>query len=254
MSSCFPFPACARKTWRRCRICRGWWRAATGRRSCRAFPCVTWPVQANMLTGKLPAEHGVIANGFYWRDKQRSRDVDGLERQRSSSRRFGTCCTSTTRDLTSAVWFPMLSKGCGADYICMPAPIHNPDGSESLWCYTKPVELYGTLRDAFGHFPLMNFWGPMANIKSTAWIADSAVLGDAASTGRTSSTSTCRISTTPRRRPAPTAQPAQQGGGGAGRSARASWSSGCTSMRPTASSETWCGWSPASTSSRRSIT
>jgi hypothetical protein len=76
--------------------------------------------------------------------------------------------------LKSAVWFPMLSKGAGADTICMPAPIHNPDGSESLWCYTKPVELYGTLRDTFGHFPLMNFWGPMANIKSTAWIADSA--------------------------------------------------------------------------------
>ena len=34
-----------------------------------SFPCVTWPVQANMLTGRLPAEHGVIANGFYWRDK-----------------------------------------------------------------------------------------------------------------------------------------------------------------------------------------
>ena len=77
--------------------------------------------------------------------------------------------------LTSAVWFPMLSKGCGADFICMPAPIHNPDGSESLWCYTKPTELYGELRDALGHFPLMNFWGPMANIKSTAWIADSAI-------------------------------------------------------------------------------
>ena len=33
-----------------------------------SFPAVTWPVQANMLTGKLPAEHGVIANGFFWRD------------------------------------------------------------------------------------------------------------------------------------------------------------------------------------------
>ena len=27
-----------------------------------------------------------------------------------------------------------------------------------------------------GHFPLMNFWGPLASIQSTAWIADSAVL------------------------------------------------------------------------------
>jgi predicted AlkP superfamily pyrophosphatase or phosphodiesterase len=33
--------------------------------------------------------------------------------------------------------------------------------------------LYGTLRDSLGHFPLQHFWGPLANIKSTAWIADS---------------------------------------------------------------------------------
>jgi hypothetical protein len=79
--------------------------------------------------------------------------------------------------LTSAVWFPLHSKGAGADFICTPAPIHNPDGSESLWCYTKPTELYGELRDALGHFPLMHFWGPLANIKSTDWIVDSAVLG-----------------------------------------------------------------------------
>ncbi|MGE0755896.1 MAG: alkaline phosphatase family protein, partial [Pirellulaceae bacterium] len=64
----------------------------------------------------------------------------------------------------------------GADYICMPAPVHNPDGSESLWCYTRPAELYGDLRDGLGHFPLQHFWGPLANIKSTAWIAESAIM------------------------------------------------------------------------------
>ena len=36
-----------------------------------SFPAVTWPVQANMLTGMLPRDHGVVANGFYWRDEQR---------------------------------------------------------------------------------------------------------------------------------------------------------------------------------------
>src|SRR3954470_13108919 len=35
-----------------------------------SFPAVTCPVQANMTTGKLPKEHGVIANGFYWREKR----------------------------------------------------------------------------------------------------------------------------------------------------------------------------------------
>lgn len=29
-----------------------------------SFPAVTWPVQANMLTGQLAQQHGVIANGF----------------------------------------------------------------------------------------------------------------------------------------------------------------------------------------------
>ena len=138
-----------------------------------SFPAVTWPVQANMLTGKLPREHGVIANGFYWRQKQEV-EMWTAWNDKITAPQIWDLLHKKDPKLTSAVWFPMLSKGAGADYICMPAPIHNPDGSESLWCYTKPVELYGTLRDTFGHFPLMNFWGPMTNIKSTAWICDSA--------------------------------------------------------------------------------
>jgi hypothetical protein len=138
-----------------------------------SFPAVTWPVQANMLTGKLPADHGVIANGFYWRDTQQV-EMWTAWNDKIQQPQIWDLLHQHDKALTSAVWFPMLSKGSGADYICMPKPVHNPDGSESLWCYTKPVELYGTLRDAFGHFPLMNFWGPMANIKSSAWITDSA--------------------------------------------------------------------------------
>ena len=34
------------------------------------FPCVTCPVQAAMTTGRRPAEHGIVANGLYWREKQ----------------------------------------------------------------------------------------------------------------------------------------------------------------------------------------
>jgi hypothetical protein len=75
----------------------------------------------------------------------------------------------------SAVWFPLHSKHCRADYVCTPAPIHNPDGSESLWCYTRPEELYGMLRDELGHFPLKNFLGPKAGIAASRWIVDSAV-------------------------------------------------------------------------------
>jgi predicted AlkP superfamily pyrophosphatase or phosphodiesterase len=139
-----------------------------------SFPCVTCPVQANLTTGTLPREHGVVANGLYWRDRHAvemwTAPNDCVQKPQIwdlLARRKPGC--------TSAVWFPMHSKECGADYVCTPAPIHNPDGSESLWCYTKPTELYGTLRDELGHFPLHHFWGPMASIQSSAWIVDSAI-------------------------------------------------------------------------------
>jgi hypothetical protein len=139
------------------------------------FPCVTCPVQAAMTTGARPAEHGIVANGLYWREKHRiemwTAPNDCIERPQ-----LWDLLSHHGPGLTSAVWFPLHSKGCEADYICTPAPIHNPDGSESLWCYTRPLELYGELRDALGDFPLMNYWGPMAGIKSSAWIADSAVI------------------------------------------------------------------------------
>lgn len=139
-----------------------------------SFPCVTCPVQANMTTGSLPAGHGVVANGFYWREK---RQVEMWTSGNECIRRpqIWDLLSHHQGELTSAVWFPMHAKGCEADYVCTPAPIHHPDGSESLWCYTRPPELYGTLRDELGHFPLQHFWGPLADIRSSAWIADSAV-------------------------------------------------------------------------------
>ncbi len=139
-----------------------------------SFPALTCPVQVNMTTGLPPKEHGVVGNGIYWRDTERVE--------------MWTCGNHVVKRpqlwerlhehdsaITRAAWFPLFIKKALADFICTPAPIHNPDGSESLWCYTKPEEMYGELRDALGHFPLMNFWGPLAGIKSTAWIVASAL-------------------------------------------------------------------------------
>jgi predicted AlkP superfamily pyrophosphatase or phosphodiesterase len=137
-----------------------------------SFPCVTCPVQAAMTTGRPPRDHGVVANGFFWRERGQ---VEMWTAPNDCIERPQLWDLLSHAGFRSAVWFPQHSKGCEADYVCTPAPIHNPDGSESLWCYTRPPELYGELRDALGHFPLHNYWGPMANVKSSAWIADSAV-------------------------------------------------------------------------------
>ena len=138
-----------------------------------SFPAVTWPAQANMLTGKLPKDHGVISNGFYWREENKV-EMWTAWNEKILQPQIWDLLHKRDQGLTSAAWFPMLSKGCGADYVCMPAPIHKPDGSEDLWCYTKPQEFYGELLEEFGHFPLQHFWGPIANIKSSGWIANSA--------------------------------------------------------------------------------
>ena len=139
------------------------------------FPALTLPAQATLSTGTLPSQHGVVGNGFYWRDRdevemwtawndvvQRPAVWNRVEDHRSDDR--------------TMVWFPLLAKGAHADFICTPAPIHNPDGSESLWCYTQPEAMYGELRDQLGHFPLHKFWGPLAGIEGSDWIARSAAI------------------------------------------------------------------------------
>ena len=140
-----------------------------------SFPAVTWPAQANLLTGQTPEQHGVVANGFYWREQQRV-EMWTAWNEVIESPQIWDVLPQIDPNLKSAAWFPMLSKGCGADYVCMPAPIHQEDGSEELWCYTKPQPFYGELLETMGHFPLQHFWGPLANIKSSQWIADSAAL------------------------------------------------------------------------------
>ena len=149
-------------------------RAGEEARLVPSFPAVTCPVQANMTCGALPSEHGVVANGFYWRDTNRvemwTAWNDCIDRPQIWDR-----LRQWDPSLKSAVWFPLHSKGCGADYMCAPAPIHNEDGTESLWCHTRPETLYQELVDELGHFPLHHFWGPVANIQSTSWIVDSAI-------------------------------------------------------------------------------
>jgi predicted AlkP superfamily pyrophosphatase or phosphodiesterase len=139
-----------------------------------SFPAVTCPVQANMTTGRPPREHGVVANGFYWREQRRvemwTSWNDCIQRPQ-----IWDVLHDRDRALTSAAWFPLHSKGCGADIICTPAPVHNADGSESPWCFSRPEALYDELKPRLGDFPLHHFWGPLAGIQATSWIVDSAV-------------------------------------------------------------------------------
>jgi hypothetical protein len=168
-----------------------------------SFPCVTWPVQANMLTGKLPAEHGVVANGFYWRDTGKWR-CGPPGTTKSSSRRSGTACTSATAGSLRPSGFRCSARAAGPTTSACRLRCTIPTAANRCGVIPSRWNCTAELRDALGHFPLKHFWGPLANISPRPG-SPIRPLRDAAASARTSSTSTCPTSTTRRRRPAPTA-------------------------------------------------
>ena len=144
------------------------------------FPAVTCSAQASMLTGKLPTEHGIVGNGWYFRDlsevwlwRQSNRLVQGpTVWERLRDRKPGFTCAKLFW------WYNMYSS---ADWSVTPRPVYYADGRKSPGIYTHPPELKGRLDATLGTFPLFNFWGPMASLVSSEWIASCAefVLKDA---------------------------------------------------------------------------
>jgi predicted AlkP superfamily pyrophosphatase or phosphodiesterase len=72
-------------------------------------------------------------------------------------------------------WYNMYSN---VDYSVTPRPNYLADGRKMPDCYSQPAELRDYLQQQLGQFPLFQFWGPGANIKSSQWIADASVLTD----------------------------------------------------------------------------
>jgi hypothetical protein len=136
------------------------------------LPAITCPVQATLTTGASPSVHGIVANGIYERPTRHLEmwiSPDAVNR----APRLWDQLKSARPDLRTAAWFALQSKHATADLVCLPAPKHNPDGTETMWCHTRPEPLYAALRGPLGDFPLHKFWGPIAGIESSRWIARS---------------------------------------------------------------------------------
>ena len=137
------------------------------------LPAVTSTIQSTYLTGRLPRDHGIVANGWYDREyaehrfwKQSNHLVHG-EKLWDALRRLDA-------DFTCAKlfwWFNMYST---ADYTITPRPLYPADGSKVFDVHTQPMGLRERIKKDLGPFPFPHFWGPAANIKSSQWIAESA--------------------------------------------------------------------------------
>ena len=134
------------------------------------LPAVTCSAQASMLTGLPPAQHGVVGNGWYYRDlaeiffwRQSNRLVEG-EKLWETARR-------SRPDLKTAVlfwWFNMYSS---AELSVTVRPIYPADGRKIPALYSHPAALAAALEQDLGPFPFFDFWGPKAGLASSDWIA-----------------------------------------------------------------------------------
>ena len=157
------------------------WQGLTFRPLEPVFPALTCTAQASFRTASLPSEHGMVGNGFFFRDLMRPLFWEQSTRLVTGPRIWSSFSSKGGR---TAMLFWQQSMGESADAILSPAPIHRHHGGLIQSCYSKPRDLYGRVREAVGRdFNLMHYWGPMASVKSSEWIADAtaAALGDAGS-------------------------------------------------------------------------
>ena len=135
-------------------------------------PAVTCSVQASFMTGLTPRQHGIVANGWLFRDlmevmlwRQSNRLVEGEKVWEAAKRRDPafTCANNMFW------WYNMASSH---DFGATPRPIYKADGRKLPDCYTVPDSLRDRLTERLGPFPLFQFWGPATTIASTRWIAD----------------------------------------------------------------------------------
>ncbi len=137
------------------------------------FPALTCSAQATMLTGTLPDKHGIVGNGWFFRDLAEV----GFWKQ-SNSLMQGEKVWQTLRKMDSSLtcaqlfwWYNMYAA---VDYSVTPRPFYLADGRKVPAIYANPPKLGAALEEELGGFPFFNFWGPSADIRSSQWIADAA--------------------------------------------------------------------------------
>ncbi|MDZ8078867.1 MAG: alkaline phosphatase family protein [Nostoc sp. DcaGUA01] len=137
------------------------------------LPAVTCSVQATYLTGKFPDEHGIVANGWYFRDECE------VKFWRQSNKlvqapKVWEIAKSIDPNFTCANLFWWYNMYSSVDYAITPRPMYPADGRKLPDIYTYPSDVRSPIQSDLGQFPLFDFWGPKTSINSSQWIANSA--------------------------------------------------------------------------------
>jgi predicted AlkP superfamily pyrophosphatase or phosphodiesterase len=129
------------------------------------LPAVTSTSQATMLTGLAPREHGIVGNGWYYRETQEIRFW-----QQANCLIRGPKFYDSHETAKMFWWF---NQSSSAKYFATPKPHYGCDGSKVF----DIIDQTGCqLTSRLGPFPFFSFWGPAAGLPSSQWIAEATAL------------------------------------------------------------------------------
>jgi predicted AlkP superfamily pyrophosphatase or phosphodiesterase len=129
------------------------------------IPAVTSTCQATMLTGLPPSRHGVVGNGWLYRDTGEVRLW-----QQSNALIQGEPFYAGVRTAKMFWWF---NQGAPVEWSVTPKPYYGSDGSKEFGIIDRSGR---NLEERLGRFPFASFWGPKAGIPASDWIARAAAV------------------------------------------------------------------------------
>lgn len=138
------------------------------------LPAVTCTAQAALLTGQAADWHGIVANGWLFRDTgeirfwQQSNRLIQAEPIYRTARRLAAERGQSFRCAKLFWWF---NQGAAVDISVTPKPHYGCDGNKIFGIAGTPRGLTDRLERELGPFPFHTFWGPLAGLPCTDWIA-----------------------------------------------------------------------------------
>ncbi len=125
------------------------------------LPAVTATSQATMLTGAMPRDHGIVGNGWLFRETGEVRFWQQSNRLVGGEKFY--------ENVETAKLFWWFNQGAPVRWSVTPKPHYGCDGSKVF----DILDMSGCdLTQKFGPFPFFSFWGPGAGLPASRWIAD----------------------------------------------------------------------------------
>ncbi|GAB5402926.1 MAG: alkaline phosphatase family protein [Aureliella sp.] len=125
------------------------------------LPAVTATSQATMLTGTMPREHGIVGNGWLFRETGEVRFWQQSNRLITGEKFY--------EGVETAKLFWWFNQGAPVRWSVTPKPHYGCDGSKVF----DILDMSGCeLTKKLGPFPFFSFWGPGAGLPASRWIAD----------------------------------------------------------------------------------